>query len=136
MAYLVALEIHRVHIVGSGALAGRGRAAFAGVRCLEDSVGGDVVARRIGREGFQVVTAIGHHFHHALHPVGVLRERFDVSQRFGLVGKEAFGAQYALQASQPFPASQASKNFIATSAFEAIVCLPWIYEPPSRVSGR
>jgi hypothetical protein len=38
--------------------------------------------------------------------------------------KDASGAQYVLQASQPLPASQASKNFIATSDIDAMFFLP------------
>jgi hypothetical protein len=42
--------------------------------------------------------------------------------------KLAFGVQYSRQASQPFPASHASKNYLATAVMLDICCfsLPFL----------
>src|SRR5216683_650202 len=88
---LVAVELHRIDVVRFGALAGRRRATLSGMRAGEYRKGRDVVSFGIHGERLQVVAAVGHDFHQALHPVGVLLERADLSQRLGLTGKRCVG---------------------------------------------
>src|SRR6516164_1747054 len=59
VADLAVVELHRVHIVAAGALAGwRHRAALAAVGTREHGVGADVVALLVGSEGLDRVAAV------------------------------------------------------------------------------
>src|SRR5262249_34840434 len=80
VADLVAVEGHAIDVVRTRALAGRRRTALAGVRGDEGRVGDDVVALGIRRPALQVVMAVRHHLHQALHPVGVTLQGLHVDE--------------------------------------------------------
>src|SRR6266516_508139 len=89
VADLAVRELHHVDVVAAGALAGGGhRAALAGVGAGEHGVGADVVALMVGGEGLDRVAPVRDEAEQPLHPLGVLLERTQAGERFGL-GREA-----------------------------------------------
>src|SRR5262249_11203271 len=60
----------------------------AAVGAGKHGAGADVVARLVGREGLDRVPSVGDEYEQSLHPLGVLLERAQVGERFGL-GSEA-----------------------------------------------
>src|SRR5262245_2292935 len=80
MSNLVAVELHNVHVVRCHFLARRwNRAALTGMSAVEDSIGRNVVALRVGGKGHELVPPVRNAAQQALHPIAILLQTLHVA---------------------------------------------------------
>src|SRR5437773_2107557 len=121
---LVTVKLHYIHIVCPHALASWwAGTALASMRTQEDAVRTDALPFFISAKGLQLISPVGNERQQALHPVRVLLQGPCVRKRLGLRRKRSIRLTVPLHPSHPFPASQASKNFLAIPVI-AVMGLP------------
>src|SRR5262245_60523087 len=80
MSNLVAVELHNVDVVRRHFLARRwNRAALTGMSAVEDSIGRNVVALRVGGKGHELVPPVRDAAQQALHPIARLLQTLHVA---------------------------------------------------------